>query len=146
MLTVCFLLAFAPGIWAQGTDEYDDRACIGDPSSRIWEITSTTGGATGWGVIAIDDLPAAITEEQPSEKVEVEQLTEEEWKLLTETKKAYVDALAKIRRAHGEQLRGYSGGSTPADCRGSQSTVEIRGKQAVRTTQFARRGGNPICF
>lgn len=82
----------------------------------------------------------------PSEHLSVQDLTPSEQKEINTARKQLTDIEAKIRKNHGEAVRNFSNNSTTADCKGSQTTVEIRESQVLITDHYAGRGENPPCF
>ena len=86
------------------------------------------------------------TPEFQEDKIEVEPLTEAEWKELSAARKKLQEVQDKIRSSHGEFRRhtDCTGGwcIETTECRGSETTVEIRGKQVLKTTRYANGG----CF
>ena len=104
-----------------------------------------TSGTSGTASVLIISQPQ-LTGDGPSEHLSVESLTTDEQKQLDAARKQLSDIEAKVRKSHGESVRSFEGGATTADCKGSQTIVEIHEMQALIRTEYAGRGNNPGCF
>jgi len=142
-------------VWMGGTTDARPPKPSCDPINTAGVIIGDGGPSKLVGMTVISSSPSGSatttilssdTSSVPPVVHEFERFTQQEKSEIESAHKHLKEVEGRIRSSHGESVRGFTNGSTTADCRASQTVVEIMDDGVLKTTMHAGVGDNPTCF